>query len=76
MVRRTISIPEHLDARIREQMWKGESFSSAVARLVARGIKAKGKIPSWIGSGRSKGDFPWDVEEHLDQIFADPNFRH
>jgi hypothetical protein len=76
MVRRTISIPEHIDTLIRQTATEGESFSAAVARLVQQGIQNGRPLPSWIGSATSTGDFPWDEEEHLDQIFGDPNFRH
>jgi hypothetical protein len=76
MVRRTITLPESLDAEVREAAADGESFSAAVSRLLAAGLLAQRDRPSWIGSFDS-GDptLAHRVEEVLAELAreADPN---
>jgi hypothetical protein len=55
MVRRTVSLPDHVDDLIRELSVEGESFSAAVVRLIQDAAAAhRGKKrPRYIGMGRS-----------------------
>ena len=72
MVRRTITLPEGLDSRIRDAAYEDESFSAAVARLLDDGLRSTSDRPDWIGS--VAGDDPtisMRVEEILDEIAAE-----
>jgi hypothetical protein len=75
MVRRTITLPGSVDARVRDAAHDDESFSAAVARLLEEGLARTGKRPDWIGS--FEGDdatLSSRVEEVLAEIAtsADP----
>ena len=48
MVRRTITMPEELERRVRSHAGEGESFSAAVARLVEAGL-GDGPAPGYVG---------------------------
>ncbi|CAN5198915.1 hypothetical protein BH24ACT23_BH24ACT23_11180 [soil metagenome] len=48
MVRRTITLPEQIDQRVRAQAREGESFSAAVARLLEGGMDSGSPLP-YIG---------------------------
>lgn len=67
MTRRTINLPESVDALIRDLAEPEESFSAAVVRLVEAGARAAGtaRVPSWIGSGEGPGDLGRRAEEYL-----------
>lgn len=74
VVRRTITLSETLDSRVRETAADGESFSAAVARLLDAGLA--GDRPDWIGSFDSgDGTLSMRVEEILDELArtADPH---
>ncbi len=67
VVRRTVSIPDALDARVRDHAQDGESFSAAVARLIEDGLRATAGSarPAWIGSGEGPGDLGLLAEKYL-----------
>lgn len=74
MVRRTVTLPEAVDKRVRELARDGESFSAAVARLVEEGMRAigEGRVLSYVGIGDSGlGDLGLNAEKYLDEIFRD-----
>lgn len=73
MVRRTVSLPEAVDRRVRDAAGDDESFSAAVARLLEAGLRAvQGKHrPDWIGSGEGPDDLGRRAEEYLRQPTAD-----
>ena len=75
MVRRTITLPDSVDTRVRDAAHDGESFSAAVARLLEEGLASTAERPDWIGSADT-GDptLSMRVEEVLDEIArtADP----
>ena len=76
MVRRTITLPDELDTRVRDAAEARESFSAAVARLVERGLAATASRPDWIGSANSDDpELAFKVEEILAELAtsADPN---
>ena len=67
MVRRTVTLPEGLDSRVREVAGEGESFSAAVTRLASD----RGRL-SWIGSGDSGDpDLALRVGDVLEELVAD-----
>jgi len=72
--RRTISLPEGVDALIRELALPDEAYSATVARLVEEGAKAaRGKRPPAF-VGVADGDVPVDLsvraEHYLRELFA------
>jgi hypothetical protein len=76
VVRRTITLPDELDTRVRDAADDRESFSAAVARLIERGLVSTGNRPDWIGSGESDDpELAFKVEEILAELAksADPN---
>ena len=73
MVRRTVSLPESMDAKVRDAAEDDESFSAAVARLLEAGLRATtGRHrPDWVGSGEGPDDLGRRAEEYLRQPVAD-----
>ncbi len=68
MVRRTVTIPDNLDERVREAARDGESFSAAVARLLEDGLEGR-HVPSYVGMVSGPGDnASLRVEEILGEI--------
>lgn len=67
MVRRTVSLPESVDERVRKAAEEEESFSAAVARLLEAGLRAtQGRHrPDWVGSGDGPDDLGRRAEEYL-----------
>lgn len=55
VVRRTITLPDYLDQRIREVAGEHESFSAAISRLVAAGMTERQPLP-YIGSADGELD--------------------
>ena len=72
MVRRTVTLPEGLDSRVREVAGEGESFSAAVTRLIEAGLASDRGRLSWIGSGDSGDpDLALRVGDVLEELVAD-----
>lgn len=73
MVRRTVSIPESVDEKVRDAAEDDESFSAAVARLLEAGLRAtSGKHrPEWVGSGEGPDDLGRRAEEYLREPVTD-----
>jgi len=71
MIRRTVSIPESVDALVRSLANEGESYSAALARLVEEGASSirAGKRPLYVGSGEGPGDLSENAEKYLEEIF-------
>lgn len=71
MVRRTISLPKAVDDLVSQAAGDNESYSAAAARLIEVGARAlrRGRVPAWIGAGRSKGpkDFARHYERYLEE---------
>jgi hypothetical protein len=76
MVRRTITLPEDLDALVRDAAREDESFSAAVARLLEAGLSGRSDRLAWIGSGDS-GDpeLAFKIEEVLDELAAEADLN-
>jgi hypothetical protein len=70
MGRRTIYLPESVEALVEEMAHRGESFSAAVARLVGAGATAlRGpRRPSWMGSGDGPEDLGRRAEWYLRKL--------
>ena len=70
MVRRTVSLPESVDALVREQAREGESYSATVARLVRQGAASDGrkKRPQYVGSGEGPTDLGRRAEKYLREL--------
>jgi hypothetical protein len=67
MARRTISLPDSVDALAREAAEEGESFSATVARLIEAGARASRgrKRPRYVGSGEGPPDLGRVAEDYL-----------
>jgi hypothetical protein len=75
VMRRTITLPDSIDTRVRDATHDDESFSAAVARLLEEGLAGTAERPDWIGSAVSDDPtMSMRVEEILDEIAleADP----
>lgn len=71
VVRRTITLPESIDARIRNTANEDESFSAAITRLVEAGLAEAPPGLDYIGSGESgDADLAFRVEEILAELAA------
>ena len=70
MTRRTISLPDSVDALARESAEEGESFSATVARLIEAGARASrgGKRPSYVASGDGPEDLGRAAEHYLREL--------
>lgn len=67
MVRRTLSLPDRIEALVRAAASEGESFSAAAARLIEEGAKRRGvrKRPLYIASGEGPRDLGRLAEHYL-----------
>ena len=70
MARRTVNLPDGVEARARELAREGESFSATVARLIEEGARAvEGpRRPSYVGSGEGPDDLGRRAEEYLREL--------
>lgn len=74
MARRTIYLPESVEALARENAREGESFSATVARLIEAGARTAGTddLPDWIGSGEGPEDLGLNAEQYLREGLGAP----
>lgn len=74
MARRTIYLPESIEALARANARPGESFSATVARLIEEGARASGerRPPSFIGVGEGPRDLGINLEKYLRDEPLDP----
>jgi hypothetical protein len=69
MARRTVNLPDVVEARVRELAHEGESFSATVARLIEEGARAVGsRWPSYVGSGHGPDDLGRNAEAYLREL--------
>ena len=70
MVRRTVNLPDSVEAHARELAREGESFSATVTRLIEEGARAvEGpRRPSYVGSGEGPDDLGRRAEEYLRKL--------
>jgi len=73
MARRTVNLPDSVEAVVRELAEEGESFSATVSRLIDTGARAlKGpRRPSYVGSGEGPEDLGINAEEYLRKLVDD-----
>jgi hypothetical protein len=79
MVRRTVTLPESIDRRVRELAFEGESFSAAVARLLEAGTRevAERRYPSYVGTGEGgPPDLGINAEKYLEEIARESEHWH
>lgn len=73
MVRRTVSLPETVDATIRSiAERRRDSYSATVARLVEEGARRSGErpMPDWIGAADfGPPDFSRHYERYVQEAF-------
>ena len=70
MVRRTVNLPDSVDALVRDLAEENESFSAAVTRLLeagARSVQAR-RQPRYVGSGEGPADLGRKAEEYLAEL--------
>lgn len=70
VARRTVNLPDSLDALVRELSLEGESFSAAVTRLIDAGVRSLDSTtaPSYVGAGQNPSapdDLGIRAEEYL-----------
>jgi hypothetical protein len=70
MVRRTVNLPESVDALVRSLAEDAESFSATVSRLIEAGARAtRGRRPpSYVGIGEGPGDLGRKAEQYLREL--------
>ncbi len=70
MVRRTVNLPESVEATVRELAEDGESFSAAVARLIDAGARSLrgARRPSYVASGEGPEDLGRLAERYLREL--------
>jgi hypothetical protein len=70
MARRTVNLPDSVEALARELAREGESFSGTVARLIEEGARRlqEGRRPTWIGSGEGPEDLGREAERYLREL--------
>lgn len=72
MARRTVSFPDYTEALVRRMARDGESFSSAVARLIEAGARSlEGRrSPSYVGTGDGPEDLGRRAETYLKELVS------
>lgn len=70
MARRTVNLPDSVEALARELAEEGESFSATVARLIEAGARAiRGRRPpSYVGAGEGPEDLGRLAERYLREV--------
>jgi len=70
VVRRTVNLPDSIDALVRDMADEGESFSAAVTRLIEAGARAlgSGRRPRYLASGDGPEDLGRRAEEYLRKL--------
>lgn len=70
MARRTVNLPDSVDALARELAEDGESFSATVSRLIEDGARATrgGRPPRYVGSGDGPDDLGVLAERYLREL--------
>ena len=72
MARRTVNLPDSVEAVVRELAEQGESFSATVTRLLEEGARSlRGpKRPSYVASGDGPDDLGRMAERYLGELAA------
>jgi hypothetical protein len=78
MMRRTISLPEGVDALIRDSSQPGESYSATVARLVEAGARTSRtrRVPGFVGIAEGDADdLGRNTEKYLRELLMEASPR-
>ncbi|MEX2392951.1 MAG: hypothetical protein WD826_00585 [Actinomycetota bacterium] len=78
MARRTVFLPDSVDALVRDNMEAGESFSAAVTRLLRMGARMAGHkhVPPYVGIGHGgPPDLGINAEKYLRQLIEEHEDR-
>lgn len=72
MARRTVNLPDSIEALAREAAIEGESFSATVTRLIEQGARSSGKRtpPRYVGAGDGPEDLGRLAERYLSELVA------
>ncbi len=72
MPRKTLNLPDSVEALVREKAQAGESFSAAAARLIQEGARSTGrrKAPRYVASGQGPRDLGRLAEQYLREPVA------
>ena len=72
MARRTVNLPDSVEAVVRELAGEGESFSATVTRLIEEGARSlRGpRRPSYVASGEGPDDLGRMAERYLGELAA------
>jgi hypothetical protein len=67
MGRKTLNLPDSVEALVRESAKEGESFSAAACRLILQGASRRGgkKPPRYVGSFEGPRDLGRMAERYL-----------
>jgi hypothetical protein len=67
MARRTVNLPDSVEALARDAAETGESFSATVSRLIEQGAQASGagKPPRYVATGEGPDDLGRAAERYL-----------
>jgi hypothetical protein len=70
MARRTVNLPDAVEARARELAREDESFSATVSRLIEEGARASAgrRPPSYVASGDGPSDLGRRAEHYLREV--------
>jgi hypothetical protein len=70
MARRTINLPDSVEALARSEAADGESFSATVARLIEDGVRARRgrRRPSYVAVGEGPEDLGRLAEQYLRDV--------
>lgn len=70
MARRTVFLPEAVDRLVRDSLAEGESYSSALCRLVEAGFReGHGRqAPAYVGSGEGPENLGRMAERYLEDL--------
>jgi hypothetical protein len=70
MARRTVNLPDSVEALAREAAEDGESFSATVSRLIEQGADASGqrRQPRYVASGDGPDDLGRSAERYLSKL--------
>jgi hypothetical protein len=70
MARRTVNLPDSVEALARDAAESGESFSATVSRLIEEGARASGsgKPPRYVAAGEGPGDLGRAAERYLAEV--------
>jgi hypothetical protein len=70
VARRTLNLPDSVEALVRENAREDESFSAAAARLIEEGARARGRRrrPRYVASGEGPRDLGRLAESYLRKV--------